>query len=37
VVSLDGELEATGGFEFTIPEGSWLSVDLKGDIVETSL
>ncbi|KAJ4186769.1 hypothetical protein NW755_007501 [Fusarium falciforme] len=36
VVSLDGELEATGGFEFTIPEGSWLSVDLKGDIVETS-
>ncbi|KAM0431420.1 hypothetical protein ACHAPT_005397 [Fusarium lateritium] len=36
VVSLDGELEATGGFDFTIPEGSWLSVDLKGDIVETS-
>ncbi|RMJ15633.1 hypothetical protein CDV36_004673 [Fusarium kuroshium] len=36
VVSLEGELEATGGFEFTIPEGSWLSVDLKGDIVETS-
>ncbi|KAJ4328065.1 hypothetical protein N0V84_001433 [Fusarium piperis] len=36
VVSLEGELEATGGFEFTIPGGSWLSVDLKGDIVETS-
>ncbi|KAH7134030.1 hypothetical protein EDB81DRAFT_949420 [Dactylonectria macrodidyma] len=33
VISVDGELEATGGFEFTIPDGSWVAASLTGDIV----
>ncbi|KAM5354788.1 hypothetical protein ACJ41O_001434 [Fusarium nematophilum] len=33
VISLDGELEATGGFQFTIPAGSGVSASLDGDIV----
>ncbi|KAH7150206.1 hypothetical protein B0J13DRAFT_661054 [Dactylonectria estremocensis] len=33
VISVDGELEATGGFEFTIPDGSWVAASLTGEIV----
>ncbi|KAH6894704.1 hypothetical protein B0T10DRAFT_456930 [Thelonectria olida] len=36
VISLDHELEATGGFEFTIPEGSWITVSLGGGIIDSS-
>ncbi|KAH7012924.1 hypothetical protein EDB80DRAFT_834582, partial [Ilyonectria destructans] len=35
-ISVDGDLEATGGFEFTIPDGSWIAASLTGDVVDAN-
>ncbi|KAH8665581.1 hypothetical protein BGZ61DRAFT_538546 [Ilyonectria robusta] len=35
-ISVLGDLEATGGFEFTIPDGSWIAASLTGDVVDAN-
>lgn len=38
VFSLDAEIDVSAGFEFSLPEGSFITVDpLTGDIVDKSL
>lgn len=38
IFSIDAEIDVTAGFEFSLPEGSFITVDpLTGDIVDKSL